>query len=99
MSAQHLQDNVTDKELLHRARSGDHKAFARLVQRYESRVAATVKGMLGSTDESEDIGQEVFIRFYHALHAFREEASLGTYLTRIAINLSLDELQRRKRRF
>ncbi|MFA6540462.1 MAG: sigma-70 family RNA polymerase sigma factor [Bacteroidota bacterium] len=90
---------MTDKDLLHRARLGDQKAFTTLVQRYESRVAATVKGMLGNTDESEDIGQEVFIRFYHALHAFREEASLGTYLTRIAINLSLDELKRRKRKF
>ena len=89
---------MTDKELLLRARDGDGRAFEELVQRYESKVAATVKGMLGNTDEAVDIGQEVFIRFYYALHAFREESTLGTYLTRIAINLSLDELQRRKRR-
>jgi len=90
---------VTEKELLHLARTGDQRAFEELVQRYESRVAATVKGMLGNKDDAEDIGQEVFIRFYHALSAFREESSLGTYLTRIAINLSLNELKRRKRKF
>jgi RNA polymerase sigma-70 factor (ECF subfamily) len=40
----------------------------------------------------------VFIRFYNALKDFREESSLATYLTRIAINLSLNEIKKRKRR-
>lgn len=54
-------------------------------------------GMLGYCPETEDIGQETFIRFYQSLDKFRGDASIGTYLTRIAINLSLDELKRRKR--
>jgi RNA polymerase sigma-70 factor (ECF subfamily) len=99
VNTQHSQGSVTEKELLRLARTGDQRAFEELVQRYESRVATTVKGMLGNKDDAEDIGQEVFIRFYHALSAFREESSLGTYLTRIAINLSLNELKRRKRKF
>ena len=55
-------------------------------------------GMLGHCTEAEDIGQEVFIRFYKALDKFRGDSSVGTYLTRIAINLSLNEIKRRKRR-
>lgn len=55
--------------------------------------------MLGRCDEVDEIGQQVFIRFYEALPKFRGEASVKTYLTRIAINLSLNELKRRKRRF
>ena len=55
-------------------------------------------GMLGHSAEAEDIGQETFIRFYRALETFRGDSSVGTYLTRIAINLSLNELKRRKRR-
>ena len=61
-------------------------------------MAATVIGMLGYGPEAEDIGQETFIRFYQSLNKFRGESSIGTYLTRIAINLSLNELRRRKRR-
>jgi len=87
-----------DGELLRRSREGDLSAFSELVRRYESKVAATVIGMLGPGDEADDVGQETFIRFYNSLNRFREEASVGTYLTRIAINLSLNELRRRKRR-
>jgi RNA polymerase sigma-70 factor, ECF subfamily len=88
----------TDEELLRSSREDDVAAFGELVRRYESKVAATVVGMLGPGNEADDVGQETFIRFYHALKSFREEASIGTYITRIAINLSLNELRRRKRR-
>lgn len=54
--------------------------------------------MLGYCPETEDIGQETFIRFYQSLDKFRGEASIGTFLTRIAINLSLNEIKRRQRR-
>jgi RNA polymerase sigma-70 factor (ECF subfamily) len=80
------------------AREGDDDAFKELVVRYEPLVARTVIGMLGNCAEAEDVGQETFIRFYKALSRFRGESSLGTYLTRIAMNLSLNELKRRKRR-
>ena len=73
-------------------------AFGELVRRYEPKVAATVIGMLGQCDEADDIGQETFIRFYHALKRFRGESTIGTYVTRIAINLSLNEIRRRERR-
>jgi len=61
-------------------------------------VAATVIGMLGHCTEAEDIGQETFIRFYQSLDRSGGDARIGTYLTRIAINLSLNEIKRRKRR-
>lgn len=61
-------------------------------------MAATVIGMLGHCTEAEDIGQETFIRFYKSLNKFRGESSISTYLTRIAINLSLNEIKRRQRR-
>ncbi len=60
-------------------------------------MAATVIGMLGHCQEAEDIGQETFIRFYQSLDKFRGESSVGTYLTRIAINLSINEIRRRQR--
>lgn len=87
-----------DLTLLEKARNGDHGAFGELVSRYENRVAATVIGMLGYGAEAEDVGQETFIRFYKALPNFRGDSGLGTYLTRIAINLCLNALKRRKLR-
>jgi RNA polymerase sigma-70 factor (ECF subfamily) len=89
--------SVDDRELISRVRSGDETAFRLLVERYEPRVAATVIGMLGPGDEAEDVGQETFIRLYRSLEQFRGESSLGTYVTRIAINLSLTALKRRRR--
>ncbi len=89
--------DLDDLELVERAGKGDDNAFAELVKRYEPAVAKTVVGMLGTSGDADDVGQQVFIRFYRALNDFRGEASLSTYLTRIAINLSLNELKRRKR--
>lgn len=88
---------VSDEQLVKTAREGDKAAFKELVKRLEPRVAATVYGMLGRCPEAEDVGQEVFIRFYKALNTFRGESSVASYITRIAINLSLNELKRRKR--
>jgi len=86
----------TDEELLALVRAGDERALRRIIERYEGKVAATVIGMLGSGPEAEDVGQETFIRFYKAIDKFRGESSLGTYLTRIAINQSLKALRRRR---
>jgi len=88
----------TDENLVTDSRNGDMKSFKLLVERYESKVAGVIKSMLGDTPEALDIGQEVFIRFYESLDKFRGESSLGTYLIRIAINLSLNEIKSRKKR-
>lgn len=85
-----------DAELLERCRSGDQYAFSEFVRRYKGTVASTVFGMLGKGSHAEDVGQEVFIRFFHAIDKFRGDSSISTYLTRIAINLSLNEIKRRK---
>ena len=78
---------------------GDRLAFAEIVNRYRKMVARTVKGMLGDTVFAEDIGQEVFVKLYHSLSEFRGESKLATYIQRIAINFTLNEIKRRKRFF
>ena len=86
-----------ERLLVARARAGDAAAFRQLVERYQPIVASVVIGMLGAGDDAEDVGQETFIRFYAALAQFRGDASPSTYLRRIAMNLSLNALKRRKR--
>lgn len=88
----------TDEALIEQARNGEQAAFKALVLRHEQQVRATVLGMMGAVTEAEDVAQEVFIRFYRALSKFRGEAQLSTYLSRIAINLSLTALKKRQKR-
>ncbi|MCX6255392.1 MAG: RNA polymerase sigma factor [Bacteroidia bacterium] len=92
--------NVTeDNVLVHASVDGDKKAFGEIVTRYQKMVARTVKGMLGDSVFAEDIGQEVFIKLYYSLSEFRGEAKLSTYIQKIAVNLTLNEIKRRKRFF
>lgn len=88
-----------DDELVKASLDGDKLAFSEIVNRYRRMVARTVKGMLGDSVYSEDIGQEVFVNLYNSLPGFRGEAKLSTYIQRIAINLTLNEIKRRKRFF
>jgi RNA polymerase sigma-70 factor (ECF subfamily) len=88
---------AAEQTLVDRARSGDHDAFRVLVERYQDLVTATVTGMLGPGPEAEDVSQNVFIRFYEALHQYRGDGGVAPYLTRIAVNLSLNALDRKKR--
>jgi len=88
---------MDDVQILTELRKGNNAVFKELIKRYEGLVSATIIGMIGMCAEAEDIGQEVFIRFYNALFSFRGDSAIGTYLTRIAINLSLNEIKRRSR--
>jgi RNA polymerase sigma-70 factor (ECF subfamily) len=86
-----------EKELVKASIDGDKKAFGEIVYRYQKMVARTVKGMLGDSIFAEDVGQEVFIKLYYSLSEFRGESKLSTYIQRIAVNLTLNEIKRRKR--
>jgi RNA polymerase sigma-70 factor, ECF subfamily len=91
-------NTVSDAELIQRTLNGDDSAFRAIVEKYQNQVAATIIGMLGYGPESDDIGQETFIRLYRSLKDIRGGSSLGTYLTRIAINLCLDSVRRNQRK-
>jgi RNA polymerase sigma-70 factor (ECF subfamily) len=89
----------SDEKLVKLSAAANAKAFAVLVNKYKDDVAAIVKGMLGDVPEADDVGLEVFIRFYNSASKFRGDSHLKTYLTRIAINLSLNELKSRKNKY
>ena len=91
-------NDTLDSALITAVKNGDKYAFKGLVEKYEPQLAATIIGILGACPEAEEVGQETFIRFYKSIAGFRGDASAGTFLTRIAINLSLNELKRRKKK-
>ena len=90
---------IGEDELVRASIGGDKLAFDEIVTRYQGMVARTVKGMIGDSVFSEDIGQEVFIKLFYSLSEFRVEAKLSTYIQKIAVNLTLNEIKRRKRFF
>ena len=94
-----LHKKAEESDLIRSYVEGDQAAFSEIVNRYQGMVARTVKGMLGDTVFSEDIGQEVFVKLYYSLRDFRGDARLSTYIQKIAINLTLNEIKRRKRFF
>lgn len=87
----------SDLDLISQTRKGDNEAFSVLISRYKDQVAKTVIGMMSNCMEADDVGQETFIRFYRSIDKFRGDSALGSYLTKIAMNLSLNELKKRKR--
>ncbi len=87
----------SEVELAHRAGGGDHVAFERLMRRHNRALYRAARSILKDDSEAEEAVQEGYIRAYAALKGFRGESSLGTWLTRIVINKSLERLRKRNR--
>jgi RNA polymerase sigma-70 factor (ECF subfamily) len=75
---------------------GDDRLFEILVQRYGHGVFRVALSVLGPfrTADAEDVTQEVFLRVYRKLEAFRNESRLNTWLYRMAFNLAIDHTRR-----
>jgi RNA polymerase sigma factor (sigma-70 family) len=71
--------------------------FERIVGDHQEMVFRTLLRLTGSREHVEDLAQDVFLRLYRALPAFRGEALLTTYLYRIVVNVAQDEWKRRRR--
>lgn len=87
-----------DRELLDAVKAGDTTAYRGLVEKYQQRVYAVVYGMVRNREDARDITQEAFVKAYNSLEGFRVEAGFYTWLYRIAMNLAIDFIRRRKRR-
>jgi RNA polymerase sigma-70 factor (ECF subfamily) len=91
-----VDDTRADLDLLRRARQGDFQAFERLVQRFQPRVYGLVRRILGQEQDAEDATQQTFLSLIEHLDSFREEASVSTWILRIATNHALKILRRRR---
>lgn len=75
------------------------EGFEQLVRRHQRRIYRVLLGMLRDTDAAETLTQECFLRAYRHRNSFRGEASVETWLVRIAINLARDHVKNRRRAF
>ncbi len=96
--AQVIRVPVPDLSLVERCRANDEAAFNEIVTRYKAKIYNYIYRMTGSSDDAEDLTQEVFIRMYTSIDSFRSHSSLNTWLFRIAGNLCVDRFRRSKNR-
>jgi RNA polymerase sigma-70 factor (ECF subfamily) len=86
----------SDAELLERVASGDPRAYRELVERHVRGVHAFVYRMLRSRAEAEEVCQESFLRLWQQADTFVAHAKPSTWLYRVAHNLAVDRLRRRR---
>ena len=75
---------------------GDKNAFRLLIARYEKLVVSIVFRMVGQREDTEDICQDVFLKVYEKIPGFRFQSKLSTWIGRIAYNMSINFLKKRK---
>ena len=86
-----------DVELVQAARTGDMVAFEQLIARHRDKIYARAFMMMRNEDEAVDLSQEAWVKGWQRLVQFQGESSFTTWMTRIVINLCLDQLRKRKR--
>lgn len=84
-----------EADLVRRARARDASAVRAIIQANNRRLFRMARSILKDDAEAEDVVQETYVRAFTHLDGFRGEASLGTWLTRIAMNEALGRLRRR----
>ena len=89
--------NAKDDALVKAARRGDTMAFEELVARHRDKIFARAFSMMRNEDDAIDLSQEAWVKGWQRLKQFQGESSFTTWMTRIVINLCLDQLRRKKR--
>lgn len=88
---------VGDEKLVRRAQRGDMGAFEELVARHRDKIYARAFSMMRNEDEAVDLSQEAWVKGWQRLKQFQGDSSFVTWMTRIIINLCLDQLRKQKR--
>ncbi len=89
---------MEEADFIRKLQVGDTAAFRELVLLHGKQVLNTCYRMLLDRQDAEDLSQEVFIEVFQSIGSFRGSAKLSTWIYRIAVTKSLDEIKKRKRK-
>lgn len=84
------------KQRIKEVLKGDQEAFGEIVELFRDKVFQICYRMLGNRHEAEDIAQEAFVRAYVNIHSFNQNRKFSTWLYRIATNLCIDRIRKKK---
>jgi RNA polymerase sigma-70 factor, ECF subfamily len=87
---------LTEAQIVQGAQHGDGEAFRAIMQRHNQRLFRVARGLMRDDAEAEDVLQEAYVRAFAHIEAFRGEAAIATWLTRIVINEAKGRLRSRK---
>lgn len=97
MPTQRNYEAMPDERLVSAAQAEDMAAFEELVARHRDKLYARAFSMMRNEDSATDLSQEAWVKGWQRLKQFHGEASFVTWMTRIVINLCLDQLRKQKR--
>jgi RNA polymerase sigma-70 factor (ECF subfamily) len=89
--------SAADEQLVAWAKDGDTEAFEELIHRHRDKIYARAMIMMRNEVDAVDLSQEAWVKSWQRLHQFQGESSFATWMTRIVINLCLDQIRRQKR--
>jgi len=92
------EENPSDHALIEATKQGDESAFAEIVHRYQNPIVNYLYRFLNDYEEAVDLAQETFVRVYFAIDRYHSGFAFSTYIYRIATNLAISEIRKRKRR-
>ena len=92
------EEKLSDHALIEAAKGGDEAAFREIMNRYRSPITNYLYRFLNDYEEAVDLAQETFVRVYFAIDRYHTQFAFSTYIYRIATNLAISEIRRRKRR-
>lgn len=90
--------DATDHELIDATKAGQEEAYAEIVARYKGQLISYLYRMLNDYEEAVDLAQESFVRVFFAIDRYHSGYAFSTYIYRIATNLAISEIRKRKRR-
>lgn len=90
-------DGSSDGYLVTQAKQGDAEAFAELARRCQEKIYYTILALTKNQQDASDLAQEAFMQAFKSLKSFKQRSSFYTWIYRIAVNLTLNFLKRRKR--
>src|SRR5271168_1713406 len=97
MSMEPDKSALTEADLVRKSQKGDMVSFEELVARYRDKIYARAYSMMRNEEEALDLSQDAWVKGWQRLAQFQGDSSFVTWMTRIVINLCLDQLRKHKR--
>jgi RNA polymerase sigma-70 factor (ECF subfamily) len=89
-------ERLSDNYYVEKIRSGKTDCFAPLLERYSVQVFSLVVKIVGNREEAEELAQDVFVKAYSSLSSFRGDSRFSTWIYRIACNMAISAMRRKK---
>ncbi len=91
-------EELSDHQIIEETKNGNDDAFGEIMNRYKQPLTNYLYRMLNDYEEAVDLAQESFVRVYFAIDRYHSGYAFSTYIYRIATNLAISEIRKRKRR-